>query len=159
MVAIFWFHSQKGMDSIMVLVPCPTLKRNADMFRANREDSLAYYESTISKDTVDAVREAVLYRLSVIEPDLQARILHEFVDTPATYARDYHVAAGTPFGLSHGLGQLSLMRPGADTGGNPNILYVGAGSRPGNGVPLVLMGAELVVHQAHDILYRRFALP
>ena len=108
---------------------------------------------------IDAARTAVLHRLAVVEPNLQAHILHEFVDTPATYARDYNVAAGTPFALSHGLGQLSLARPGANTGGVPNVLYVGAGSRPGNGVPLVLMGAELVVKQARDNLRRRFAIP
>lgn len=144
------------MDTVMVLVPCPILQRNPQMARAPRKDSLAYYNSTITTEMIDAAREAVLHRLAVVEPDLKAHILHEFVDTPASYARDYHVGAGTPFALSHGLGQLSVTRPGTTTGNVPNVLYVGASSRPGNGVPLVLVGAELVAKRALNNLRRRF---
>jgi phytoene dehydrogenase-like protein len=49
---------------------------------------------------------------------------------------------------SHGFGQLSIMRPGSDVPQNPNVLMVGASSRPGNGVPLVLIGAKLVSQKA-----------
>jgi phytoene desaturase (3,4-didehydrolycopene-forming) len=45
---------------------------------------------------------------------------------------------------SHGFGQLSLTRPSAELKGIDNVLMVGASSRPGNGVPLVLIGAKLV---------------
>jgi len=45
---------------------------------------------------------------------------------------------------SHGFGQLSLTRPSADVKGIDNVFMVGASSRPGNGVPLVLIGAKLV---------------
>ena len=126
------------------------------MANATKEEALDYYNSTITTDMIDAARQAVLHRLVVVEPDLAAHIVHEFVDTPATYARDYHVAAGTPFALSHGLGQLSVLRPGAQTGNLENVWYVGASSRPGNGVPLVLVGAELVAKQATEDLQRRF---
>ena len=146
------------MDSVMILVPCPVLQRNPEMGQATRDDSLAYYNSTITTEMINAAREAVLHRLAVVEPDLKSHIVHEFVDTPASYASSYHVAAGTPFALSHGLGQLSLTRPGASTGNVPNILYVGASSRPGNGVPLVLMGAELVAKKAQNNLQKRFAI-
>lgn len=146
------------MDTIMVLVPCPILQRNADMGRANRQDSLAYYNSSVPAASVHAAREAVLHRMSVLEPRLRDHVLHESVDTPGTYARRYHVGAGTPFALSHGLGQLSLARPGAKTGNVPNVLFVGASSRPGNGVPLVLMGAESVAQRASDDLRRRFGV-
>ena len=70
------------------------------------------------------------------------------VDTPATYADQYNVAAGTPFALSHGLSQLSLTRPGSSSKDYPNVLFVGASSRPGNGVPLVLIGAKIVAEKA-----------
>lgn len=111
---------------------------------------------------IDAARGAVFDRLSIImdsdEKDLRSHIVHEFVDTPATYARQYHVAAGTPFALSHGLSQLSLARPGASAGNTPNVMYVGASSRPGNGVPLVLLGAESVAKKAARHLQNRFPL-
>ena len=45
---------------------------------------------------------------------------------------------------SHGLGQLSVTRPSAESFSQENVLFVGASSRPGNGVPLVLIGAKMV---------------
>jgi phytoene dehydrogenase-like protein len=143
------------MDAIMVLVPCPTLRRNPAMATASREEALKYYQQSLHDEVVDAAREAALERLSVVVGNLRPHLVHEFVDTPATYARDYHVGAGTPFALSHGLGQLSLTRPGATIPAEPNILMVGASSRPGNGVPLVLMGAEQVAKQAAANLLER----
>jgi phytoene desaturase (3,4-didehydrolycopene-forming) len=125
-----------------------------------------------NEDRIASVRQLVLERLSVVESlqDLKSSILHEVVDTPATYADQYHVAAGSPFGLSHGLGQLSLFRPGprvissigiADASDSPSssnsgsrVLCVGASSRPGNGVPLVLIGAKLTAEIATRELRR-----
>jgi hypothetical protein len=37
---------------------------------------------------------------------------------------------------SHGLGQLSLTRPAHECNTHDNVLFVGASSRPGNGVPV-----------------------
>lgn len=49
---------------------------------------------------------------------------------------------------SHGFNQLSLTRPAAECKDMDNVLYVGASSRPGNGVPLVLIGAKSVADKA-----------
>ena len=49
---------------------------------------------------------------------------------------------------SHGFAQLSLTRPGPKSTGLPNVLYCGASTRPGNGVPLVLIGAKQVAEKA-----------
>jgi phytoene desaturase (3,4-didehydrolycopene-forming) len=49
---------------------------------------------------------------------------------------------------SHGLSQLSVLRPGPKYGQYPNVLFVGASARPGNGVPLVLIGAKAVAAEA-----------
>jgi len=37
---------------------------------------------------------------------------------------------------SHGLGQLSITRPAPECKSRNNVLYVGASTRPGNGVPV-----------------------
>jgi hypothetical protein len=37
---------------------------------------------------------------------------------------------------SHGLGQLSIMRPAPECKTRKNVLFIGASSRPGNGVPV-----------------------
>lgn len=49
---------------------------------------------------------------------------------------------------SHGFAQLSLTRPGPASSGLPNVFYCGASTRPGNGVPLVLIGAKQVAEKA-----------
>jgi len=146
--------SPEGCDSIMVLVPCSTLARNKDMASMPREEAIEAYKQQFSADVVDDTRDAVLQRLSVLTglENLKDAILHEVVDTPGTYADFYNVGAGVPFGLSHGLGQLSLTRPAAECKTHNNVMFVGASSRPGNGVPLVLIGSKQVAKKAVEKL-------
>ena len=175
-----------GCDSIMVLVPCPTLRRDSRLASLPRNEAIDAYKLQFDDDVVDDVKDAVLRRMSVLEglEDLEDYILDEVVDTPGTYADYYNVGAGVPFGLvrhfqrtycfcrmdatffqsmsahssdsffsrnlaqnrsqsltshfeqSHGLGQLSLTRPGSECKTHGNVLFVGASSRPGNGVPV-----------------------
>jgi phytoene desaturase (3,4-didehydrolycopene-forming) len=148
----------------MVLVPCPNLQRNATYAELPRTEAISKYRSEqFPDDEIDRVRAAVLHRLSVIPSlsDVQACILHEVVDTPATYAEKCNVAAGTPFGLSHGLQQLNLFRPPSRVfSSSPkqepsNVVYCGASTRPGNGVPLVLTGAKLVAEKVLQTLKAR----
>lgn len=147
----------QGMDSIMVLVPCPSLRRNATIGSRSREELLHYYQKLFDEYALSQVRRSVLTRLAVIDSlkDLSKHIIHEVVDTPATYAAKYNVAAGTPFGLSHGLAQLSLTRPGPFSTGLSNVCYCGASTRPGNGVPLVLTGAKLVAERLLPRIMKR----
>ncbi|KAL9187518.1 hypothetical protein ACHAXT_001621 [Thalassiosira profunda] len=143
-----------GCDSIMVLVPCSTLARNEELASLPRDEAIEAYKQQFDADVIDDAREAVLQRLSVLKglENLRESILDEMVDTPGTYADYYNVAAGVPFGLSHGLGQLSLTRPAAECKSQKNVLFVGASSRPGNGVPLVLLGSKQVSEKAIDKL-------
>jgi len=143
-----------GCDSIMVLVPCPTLVRSNDLASLPRDEAMEVYKAQFGEDYVEDVRSAVLERLSVLNglENLQDAILDEVVDTPASYADCYNVGAGVPFGLSHGLGQLSLTRPAAECKSYNNMLFVGASSRPGNGVPLVLIGSRQVAKKAVEKL-------
>jgi phytoene desaturase (3,4-didehydrolycopene-forming) len=138
-----------GCDAILVLVPCQTLKRNADWASLPRDEAIRQYKQQFDDEVISRSRQAVLKRLAAIEllENLEQHIIQETVDTPGTYADQYNVAAGTPFALSHGFGQLSLTRPGAQSS-LPNTLFVGASSRPGNGVPLVLIGAKQAAEKA-----------
>jgi phytoene desaturase (3,4-didehydrolycopene-forming) len=151
----------KGCDSIMVLVPCPTLKRQSEYSNLPRDKAIALYKEQFNEERISELRQTVLKRFSAIDSlkDLPNHILDEVVDTPATYAEQYNVAAGAPFALSHGFGQLSLTRPGmnyhrSSSNSNPNVLFCGASSRPGNGVPLVLIGSKLVAKKAVSRLLR-----
>jgi phytoene desaturase (3,4-didehydrolycopene-forming) len=88
-------------DSIMVLVPCRTLLRDEDCAQLPREEALRRYKEQFSDSTIAQAREAVLARLSAVESlqNLDQWILDEVVDTPATWADQFHLAAGTPFAL------------------------------------------------------------
>jgi phytoene dehydrogenase-like protein len=76
-----------------------------------RKDAIDKYTQQIDSQLVKRVKDVVLERLAVIPSlsNLRNHIVHEVVDTPATYADSYNLAAGTPFGLNHGLAQLSFM--------------------------------------------------
>lgn len=134
----------------MVLVPCDTLSRDPSLAKLPRGQAVAEYKKQFDEERISRVRDAVFRRFSAIDSlkDFKSHILDEFVDTPGTYADRYNLGAGTPFALSHGFAQLSLTRPGPSSSKLPNVLFCGASSRPGNGVPLVLMGAELVAKRA-----------
>ena len=63
----------------------------------------------------------------------------------------YNLKNGAVFGLGHGLLQLACFRPPVQTGlpflDSPKVeglYFVGASTRPGNGVPLVLMGVNVI---------------
>jgi phytoene desaturase (3,4-didehydrolycopene-forming) len=90
-----------GCDSIMVLVPCRTLLRDAECATLPRDRAVEIYKEQFSEEVVDDVRRAVLRRMAAVQSlqDLQQHIVHEVVDTPATWADQFHLAAGTPFGL------------------------------------------------------------
>jgi phytoene desaturase (3,4-didehydrolycopene-forming) len=161
-----------GCDSIMVLVPCQTLLRDEEFAKLNRDEAMARYKEQFSENVISRARQAVLKRLAAVDSlqDLEQHILDEVVDTPATWADKFNLAAGAPFALvrnllvfvgvlwtmaigfsllvfrfpsrqSHGFSQLSLTRPGPASSVIPNVLFCGASSRPGNGVPLLLIGA------------------
>jgi phytoene desaturase (3,4-didehydrolycopene-forming) len=91
----------EGCDSIMVLVPCRTLLRDEECAQLPREESLRRYREQFSETIVAEAREAVLARLSAVESlqNLDEWIMDEVVDTPATWADQFHLAAGTPFAL------------------------------------------------------------
>ena len=141
-----------GCDAIMVLLPCQGLVRQKELSSLPRKETMEAYKQQFNTDVINNAREAVLQRLSVLDglENLNDSILNEVIDTPQTYADYYNVGAGVPFGLSHGLGQLSLTRPGAECKSHNNVLFVGASSRPGNGVPLVLIGAKQVAKKARS---------
>lgn len=171
------------MDTILVLVPCPNLVRDPNLAKRSRKEALELYKQQCTDEYITNVRTAVVKRFNdIIQQngtssrehtntnivDFSSYILHEVVDTPITYANQTNVGAGTPFGLSHGLMQLSFMRPPSFFNNiinnrhdqyqhqiNPNVLFCGASTRPGNGVPLVLIGAKLIAQQAFDKMMKQ----
>jgi phytoene desaturase len=68
------------------------------------------------------------------------------VVTPADWGND-GMAAGTPFAAAHTFGQSGPLRPGNLAPGLGNVVFVGSGTRPGVGIPMVLVSARLAAER------------
>jgi phytoene desaturase len=62
--------------------------------------------------------------------------------TPADWQRQ-GLSAGSPFALAHTVAQTGPLRPHTQDRGLPNLLFCGAGTQPGVGVPTVLLSGRL----------------
>jgi phytoene desaturase len=85
---------------------------------------------------------------------LEARGYYDFgagievsrVVTPADWA-DAGLAAGTPFSAAHTLGQTGPFRPANIDPVLSNVVFVGSGTQPGVGVPMVLISGKLAAQR------------
>jgi len=125
----------KDHDSIMVLVPVPPIdESDSEVQLKSMEDEL-----------VAKVREAVIRRFEDIGmKDFREMVVAEEIRTPSEWRELYSLRRGSVFGLSHPMSQLSVFRPAPKHPIVDNLYFVGASTRPGNGVPLVLIGAEKI---------------
>jgi phytoene dehydrogenase-like protein len=127
-------------DAIMVLVPVPPIDETLT------PHALAEAEAEV----VARGRAGVLSTLETCQGcrGFAQHIVGERVRTPRGWRAAYGLRRGSVFGLSHGLDQLSLLRPGRQHGSVGGLHFVGASTRPGNGVPLVLIGADKAAEEA-----------
>jgi len=75
-------------------------------------------------------------------PGFGAAIEVSRVVTPRDWERQ-GMAAGTPFAAAHTLAQTGPFRPGNLHPGLSNVVFVGSGTTPGVGVPMVLISGKL----------------
>ncbi len=68
------------------------------------------------------------------------------VIAPADWEASGH-AGGTPFGSAHTLGQTGPFRPSNLHPSLSNVVFVGAGTQPGVGVPMVLISGKLAAQR------------
>ncbi len=76
-----------------------------------------------------------------------AHICAERVIAPPDWRAATGVRHGAAFGLAHGLGQLSALRPGLKDARIAGLYFVGASTRPGNGVPLCFESGRLAAER------------
>jgi len=136
-----------GHDTIMVLVPCGGLRRDMERILDENQD-LSEIEriQAMDRDLVQKARHLVLdrfERLGILSrAEFQKHLIGEHFVSPLQWYQDLRLARGAVFGLSHQFTQLSMFRPGYQDDEICNLYYVGASNRSGNGVPLVMIGAE-----------------
>ncbi len=127
---VYWTADR---DAITVLLPV-----------ANMGEGYNGGLASCDKQMVDAGRVAILERLKNSGVgDLAPHILREVIYSPPTWQKMYNLQYGAAFGLSHDLLQLAYFRPDVAHPSIRGLYFVGASTRPGNGVPLVLMGAKI----------------
>ena len=118
-------------DSLMVLCPTPPLADDAD-------DALV-------DEWIARARDAVYERLrKSAGADIEPHVIHERVIYPREWRDGFGLRRGSVFGLAHGLDQLAIFRPARRSSRVEGLSFVGASTRPGNGVPLVLTSARLL---------------
>ena len=115
-----------GHENLFVLVPCP----NLDYPWSERD--AAYIKSRVFGRLAEEVG---------FDP---SRVAGMETFGPTEYATVLNLEKGAAFGLSHHFGQSAFMRPNNRLKSNQDVYFVGASTVPGNGLPMVLISAELV---------------
>jgi 1-hydroxy-2-isopentenylcarotenoid 3,4-desaturase len=85
-------------------------------------------------------------------PDLKDRIVVRRTVGPANFESEMNAWSGTALGMAHTLTQSAFFRPSNKSKKVANLLYTGHNTIPGIGLPMCLIGAELVYkHLTNDL--------
>jgi 1-hydroxy-2-isopentenylcarotenoid 3,4-desaturase len=125
-----------GCENLFVLVPVPAdvaIGRGADEGQGSEAVERA----------ADAAIDQVAAWARV--PDLRDRIVVRRTVGPEDFARRYNAWRGGALGLEHTLRQSAFLRPGNVSSKVDGLLYAGASTVPGVGLPMCLISAELVL--------------
>ena len=118
-----------GHENLYVLVPCPNLER-----------------PWTEADT-KAIEDKVFGRLHREVGFEQANLRGIQRFTPSDWRDTLNLDRGAAFGISHHFLQSAYFRPANYSKAHPGVYYVGASTAPGNGMPMVLISADLAVQR------------
>lgn len=121
-----------GHSLIYVLAPMPNLQGPVDWQQA-----------------APMVRDQIVDQVAhIVDPDLRDHIVWEREYTPLDFQHDYNAVYGTAFGsLAQGLFQSAYFRPHNKAHDINGLYFVGQGTYPGIGMPMVLLSARLVTER------------
>lgn len=126
----------RGRETYYILAPTPHLRAGGPDARAWREQGLA--------ERYAGELVATLEARGYIGLGQSIEVCH--VVTPADWEDAGH-AAGTPFASAHTFRQTGPFRPGNLHPGLSNVVFVGSGTQPGVGVPMVLISGKLAAQR------------
>ncbi|KQV77677.1 phytoene dehydrogenase [Nocardioides sp. Root122] len=126
----------EGCENLFVLVPVP-----ADVSIGHGGDDGQ------GSEAVERATDAAIDQISgwADIPDLRDRIRVRHTLGPEDFATRYHAWRGGALGLEHTLRQSAFLRPGNTSSKVDGLLYAGASTVPGVGLPMCLISAELVL--------------
>lgn len=123
----------KGNSAVFVLVPTPVLSQLPDID----------WDAAVKQ-----VRDQVLARLAHHGVGLSANdILFEEVWTPLEWQRRFGLHDGSAFGAAHTLFQMGPFRTKNYSQRYDGLYYVGAGTTPGTGMPMVVLGGKMTAER------------
>jgi phytoene desaturase len=126
----------EGHENLFVLVPIapdPSLGSGG----INREGDSA----------IEAAADQIIEQIAdwVQIPDLADRIVVRRTMAANDFASELNAWSGTALGMAHTLMQSAFFRPANQSKKLKNLFYVGHNTIPGIGLPMCLIGAELVI--------------
>ena len=121
-----------GHSLIYLLAPMPNLSAAIDWDQAASQ-----------------VREKLLGRLEeIVDPAIREHIVWERQYRPTDWLADVNAPLGTAFGsLSQGFFQSAYFRPHNKANGIEGMYFVGQGTYPGIGMPMVMISSRLVAER------------
>ncbi len=125
-----------GSENLFVLIPAPALPQWG---RGGLDGG--------GSAQVEKVADAAIAQLALWSgtPDLAERIVVRRSYGPADFQDDVNAWQGSALGLAHTLRQSAFLRPGNVNHKVSGLYYAGSSVRPGIGVPLCMISAELVL--------------
>lgn len=134
-----------GHENIFVLIPVSP----------DAEDGRSVGHGGVDGAGDRAVEEAADRAIAQIAqwagvPDLPERIRVRRTIGPADFAAKYHAWRGNALGPGHTLGQSAFLRGSNRSRKVAGLLYAGATTVPGVGLPMCLIGAENVLKRLRD---------
>jgi phytoene dehydrogenase-like protein len=105
-------------------------------------------------DRVTWAREGAAYRDVVLDKlermglaELRRHIAYEQIWTPADIAERYNAAGGAIYGLASNNPFSAFLRPPLRARELRGLYFVGGGTHPGGGIPLVLLSGKAVAER------------
>jgi phytoene desaturase len=120
-----------GAHTLYVLEPVPNLDGRVDWTSAR----------AAVRDRLGRLIERLGY---------SGRIEVEAMDDPLDWERR-GMERGTPFSLSHRFFQTGPFRPGNRSSRAPGLVFVGSGTQPGVGIPMVLASGQLAAQRIEEL--------
>lgn len=108
-----------------------------------------------NEENTEAYREKILILLETRcgMPGLRDKIVCEQVWTPLTFAQKYGAFRGSLYGLSSNGWRSAFLRPPTRAKTVRGLYFVGGGTHPGGGLPLVTLGGKIVAESVmEDVL-------
>lgn len=132
----------QGDENLFILVPAPALPS----WGSGGPDGTG-------SPQVEAVANAAIEQLAAWAgiPDLGERIVVRQSFGPEDFVNNVNAWRGGALGLAHTLGQSAFFRPANHNPKVRGLHYVGSSVRPGIGIPMCLISAELVAKRINGI--------